>query len=154
MADQIVTLLDNANNKLYPQVMAGGVQGLADYALKKDLPKATTISDTGWSNEGVTFVNGAKNNGTRSAYRMITIGSIKIVMLNLLFSLTKDAPTNFIQVVKFPSTVIIGNGATHYIKTEVHDGVQLRFSTSGLELKATKGLSAGRNVYFETMYFV
>lgn len=24
MADQIVTLLDNANNKLYPQVMAGG----------------------------------------------------------------------------------------------------------------------------------
>lgn len=99
-------------------------------------------------------MNGAKNDGTRTAYRMITIGTVKIVMLNLLFSLTKDAPTDFIQVVKFPSTVNIGNGATHYIKTEVHDGVQLRFSSSGLELKATQGLTAGRSVYFETMYIV
>lgn len=116
------------------------------------------IKDTGWTDTGLTFVNGAynqANSGTtdkHSQYRMITIGNIKLVMLNFLFAFNKTVSSGFIEAVKLPTSIAMANGAKHYIKTEIHDGVQLRFSSTSLEVKASPDLGADRGIYFETMY--
>lgn len=116
------------------------------------------IKDTGWTDTGLTFVNGAYNQANpgssdpHSKYRMITIGNIKLVMLNFMFAFNTTVSSNFIEAVKLPKSIAMANGAQHYIKTETHDGVLLRFSSGSLEVKSISDLTADRSIYFETMY--
>lgn len=158
MTAYIGRIQDSDGADVYPQVMTEGIIGINDYALKKDVLNLSGINDTGWKDNGLTFVNGAYNQSNpnssdkHSKYRMITIGNIKLVMLNFMFAFNKTVSSNFIQAVKLPESIAMANGAQHYIKTETHNGVLLRFSSTSLEVKASPDLTEGRTIYFETMY--
>lgn len=156
MAKYIARILDTSNNEVYPQVMAGGVLGLEDYALKKDV----AVKDTGLIGTGITFKNGGYDWGIKqgdgsqySSYRVVTVGGTDIIFLSLDVGFSKDLTqsNSIIDIGKLPKIASF-DGTNNYIPgTPV--GMQFRVLNDSFGIKSPNGvIKANTRMALRTLF--
>ncbi|KRM62110.1 hypothetical protein FC26_GL000842 [Paucilactobacillus vaccinostercus DSM 20634] len=73
--------------------------------------ETNSISDTGWTNSGITMLNGFKMDSINPlSYRILTFGTVKMVCINGYISGGTIAANGKVNVAQFPDVVIKAYG--------------------------------------------